>query len=279
MDVYGIIFIYELLKYYSGMLGITFGSFSIETHTDKGVKFNDIRWSEVDDYIKDLLKGYNLQYQKLVREYIKEKKGVVNAVAEQMIRNTNPFTPEIGFFNIWLGEDGTAAERSIVQPLPWVVVNHIVRVTGCTAKMKSSVDNYEYSVTAYFDHFSAYSDNTQKAEKTEYKYILSRIVNEKVTTLTYNQLAKNECPQEISAIFRKANKMLDRLRETKDHEHVNGITVRDFIAELNKYIDQKDRYLNVWNQVYEPFNISNRPGVYKIDPAVDGQEIIDMTYA
>ena len=278
MDVYGLIFIYELLNYYSLMLGIKFDSFSVEMKTDKGTKFNVIKWGEVEKYIDDLLDGYNRQYRTLVKEYIQSKKGVVTEAAEKaIVAYCNPFQRERGFFNLWLGEAGTAAERSVVQPLPFVVVNHIIRINGCTAKMRSSVDTYEYSVTAYSDRVSGLSD-AHEAEKTEYKYIVSRIVNEKTCTLTYNQLAKNECPQELNAIFKKANKMLDRLRKTMYHEAVDGITVLDYMKELAKYIRRDSPYLQEWHQVYEPFNMSNRQGVIKIDPAEDGDQIISIIY-
>ena len=96
--------------------------------------------------------------------------------------------------------------------------------------------------------------------------------------MTYNQLAKNECPQELNAIFKKANKMLDRLRKTMYHEAVDGITVLDYMKELAKYIRRDSPYLQEWHQVYEPFNMSNRQGVIKIDPAEDGDQIISIIY-
>lgn len=278
MDVYGLIFIYELLNYYSLMLGITFESFSVEMKTDKGTKFNVIKWGNVEGYIDDLLSGYNRQYKSIVKRCIEDKGYAITPEVDKAVEAMcNPFQRERGFFNLWLGEQGTAAERSVVQPLPFVVVNHIVRINGCVAKMRSSVDAYEYSITAYSDRLSDWSDG-HEAEKTEYKYILSRIINEKVCTLKYNQLAKNECPQELNSIFRKANRMLDRLRHTVAHEDVDGITVLDFMKELSKYIRQDSPYMQEWHQVYEPFNMSNRTGVVKIDPDIDSDKIINIIY-
>lgn len=273
MDFYGIVFIYVILKYYSNLLSIKFNSFSIEVKTEKGTKFNVIQWDDIENYIDDLLKGYNLQYQKLLRERIVELKGYVNDMAESLIAQTNPFDPYKGFYNLWLGEKYTLKELPIIQPLPYVSINYIERITGCSAVMKSSVDNYEYNITAYSDNpiYNNYSD-------AKYKYILSRLANEKVTTLTYNQLAKNECPQEISAIFKKINKMLDELKLSKKHEDVNGITLDKFLIEFSKYADNKNSFLTSWQQVYEPFDISKRADYAKLDPILDADNIISKSY-
>lgn len=278
MDFYGIVFIYAILKHYALLLDIQFESFGIESKTGKGTKFNEIKWDEVEHYIDDLLKGYNLQYQRLVRNIVKSIKGEVTDEAEALISNLDPFIRESGFYNIWLGEKNTLAERAIVQPLPYVSVNHIMRITGCKAIMHSSVDQYKYNVVAYSNRLMS-SKGDNEAEKTTYKYILSRLVNEKATTLVYNQLAKNECPQELNSIFKKVNKMLDKLRETKTHEQVTGITVADYVTELSKYESASGGFISAWYQVYEPFDISERAGYTKIDPNNDADIIISQAYA
>lgn len=277
MDIYGLIYIHELLKSYSLLLGIKFTSISIETYTDHGTKFNVIQWNEFDAYIEKLFDGYNSQYRRIVADYIIEQKGALNERAKELISKCAPFNIGDAFFNLWLGEVGTAAERAVVQPVPFMHVNHVVRLTGCVATMKSSVDDYEYNITLYADRLSKKED-TREAEKTEYKYIVSRIVNEKITTLRYNQLAKDECPQELKAICKKANKMLDTLRQTKSHESVSGISVYDFMKDLVKYTSKDSPYVKYWNQVHEPFNMSRRDGVKKIDPKIDGDEIINIAY-
>lgn len=271
MDIYGIIFIYELLTYYKTLIGIEFENITIEVKNTKNTKYNTIEWDDIEKYIDDRIKGYNKQYQNLLRDRIynilKYKKC---DSCENAIMKYTPFQKYRGYYNLWLGEDNTSKETAILQPLPYIEINHITKIAGCKVKMRSSVDNYEYNVSSYI--------NTSSSNTFTYNYILSRKVNEKVCTLKYNQLAKNECANILDSIFRKANDMLDVLSKTTQHESVDNISVKEFLLDINKYKLKQSEYLNEWVQVYSPFNISNRGGTPKIDIIEDANEIIKEVY-
>lgn len=273
MDIYGIIFIYELLTYYKTLIGIEFESITIEVRNAKNTKYNTIEWDDIEKYIDDKIEEYNKQYQNLLRDRIYNiLKYEKSDLCENVIMKYAPFQKDKGYYNLWLGEDNTSKETAILQPLPYIEINHITKISGCKAKMKSSVDDYEYNVTSYITPSSSNSSS--------YAYILSRNVNEKECTLKYNQLAKNECADILDSIFRKANDMLDILSKTTRHESLddNSLSVETFLLDINKYKLKQSKYINEWVQVYSPFNISNRKGVSKIDIISDADEIIKEVY-
>lgn len=271
MDIYGIIFIYELLTYYKTLVGIEFESITIEVRNAKNTKYNTIEWSDIEKYIDDKIAGYNKQYQNLLRDHIYNiLKYEKSDLCENVIMKYAPFQKDRGYYNLWLGEGNTSKETAILQPLPYIEINHITKISGCKAKMKSSVDNYEYNVSSYITSSS----------NSSYTYILSRNVNEKECTLKYNQLAKNECADILDSIFRKANDMLNILSKTTKHESLddNSLSVEAFLLDINKYKLKQSKYMNEWVQVYSPFNISNRKEASKIDIAEDVNKIIKEVY-